>query len=321
MNTGIELPEGYQPEEDDDLGIVEQEEKEARPKRTDYREKITEKDKKEFELEDYGRRVQNRLSKAIYQRNTERAAREEVEIKFSKVSTDYEKLKHDFELLKHEREESTFAHSKAEIESTLAQKRSALKAAMDEGDTDKIADLNLEIAELGGRRAYFEQEENRFKQREKPKPPEEKPDNGGMPAAARAWLTENRDWYYDPKNRAAIQAAGAIESALFDEGMHPDDPDTYAELDRRLELVYPKISKLRPKRKEQDEFEADDEDEEKEPQPRPKPKVSGVVIDSGREPGEGRPGRFTERDAHNMRRFGFDPGNPEDRKAYLKHKT
>lgn len=320
--NGIEMPEGYDPNDDP---LVEQPDGEETPdgqEAADDESKAAEasgKDDKEGKAGDedfpdkdeYGPKVKKRIGKAIYERNiareeaaAERAARERLERELAELRRNSgqgedqnEDLNAKYERLKKER---LRAYEDGEIE------------ALDKIE-EQLLDVRLEMrqaSQAGGGQAR------------QPK----KGDNGQPVApqphpAAAAWIKSN-PWFSNPGFQSYQQRAIDIEHEMLDEGMELSE-DFYAELDRRIDAAWPTVRNFRDDgyydRKPAEAKKSGEQQDNGNPPGKPrkphKPAASAPAVDEGR-PAQSN-GRITDADKASMRKYGFDPNNAEHRKAWL----
>jgi len=260
----IESPEELEQEVEPEIEQeVEQEEVEA------AEEQKEEKD----ESEEYGRRVQERINKLVAQRNAERDSHKRDLERLADIERKYNELRH-------------ASHNQAYegLKSQQDDLKARMKKALDDADFDTYHNLNSEYTEVTVKL--------RMNESRKPEPVAEPaaepvPQKQELPAAQRSWLVRNGAWY--GKDNATTSKADELWYALQGEGYEADDPDTYVELDRRLE-------------------------EQKPNKPGPTPPVRGGV------PQKKVVNKLTDEDLKNMRTWGFDPENVAHRKAWLNEK-
>lgn len=122
------------------------------------------------------------------------------------------------------------------------------------------------------------------------------------------WMDRNK-WFSDPKFSVAAAAAKAISTQLdLGEGISPDDPKHYLELDRRLHQEIPTLRqrlRIAAPRKEN------------------RPALGTTVASAKRPPERAASSNrvvLNKADLANMRSFGMDPGKQEDLQAYARSK-
>ena len=174
-------------------------------------------------VEDYGERVQKRISKEVRKRHElenqmleEKRKREDVENKLREY-------------------ESVMNHASDEaLKARHSHTKNKLKQAFDAGDTDLLAEAQDELSDV---RARMVAQEIQSRQRY------HEPVQNKMSQSAENWLNRNQ-WFRKPENSRYASMAHAIESELVSKGYKYND-DLYDELDKLLEDEVPKIKNLR----------------------------------------------------------------------------
>jgi len=191
-----------EPITDDDFEILDIEPKEG-----------DEQESRAAEPEEFGKKVQKRIDKLVYERNVEREQRLELERRLSQIEGRFK-----------EEEQAKQASSQ---ESKLAELKAKKAEYFDIGDHEAAANIDEELLEL-----KLQQRES---QRQAPTP-QAQPEQAEIPEAQIAWLEQN-DWYHNPRKAQQAQKANETYLALVSEGYDPDDEDTYRELDKRIHAV------------------------------------------------------------------------------------
>lgn len=207
----------------------------------------------------YSTKVQKRINKVVQQRNIERDKRVALEQEAAKLREQLNKLQTDT------------------AKETIAQLKQKKLEALEIDDHQAVLDIDEQLMEQKLREQY---------QRETP-PTQEQDQQGNysleLPKAMDDWQTANQ-WIFDdtdPKTAKAKQ----IYAELINEGFDAEDPDTFVELDKKLN----KQPRAAP--------------------PPTSPPDRGQVTESGQF-------QFTSKDKELMQEFGLDPNNKEHRKQW-----
>ena len=197
--------------------------------------------------------------------------------------------------------------SAAEITKQIETARAAKKAAIEEGDVDRqikvdeqILELREQLAEKRRLATAAKEQATQFKETPPEAPPAPKADTtipDHLPSGTKQWLKAN-PWFLKNSDPRAVEFARTLDAALQEEGYSPEEPGMYAELDKRLQVLVPRLAKA-----------------VKTP---PKPRVAGSSTDGQRADSTTKPSRkLTSEDLGKMRRYGMNPDKPEHRKAWL----
>jgi hypothetical protein len=196
--------------------------------------------------------------------------------------------------------------SASELTKQIDQARAAKKAAIEEGDVDKqiksdehILELREQLAEKRRLATAAKEQATQFKETQEvaPKTPDTTiPED--LPSGTKQWLRAN-PWFLKNSDPRAVEFARTLDAALQEEGYSPEEPGMYAELDKRLQVLVPRLAKA-----------------VKTP---PKPRVAGSSTDGQRADSSSKPSRkLTAEDLGKMRRYGMNPDKTEHRKAWLR---
>jgi hypothetical protein len=253
------------------------------------------------EVESYSKRVQKRINKL-----TSKTRQLEQETNFWKERVTALEAKHTA------REFSEFqqqvAYSESQLKSNYETAQESYKKAKAEGDIDaevlaheKMLDLRDQLAEKRRLAQAAKEQADKFQQAA---PTATAPDaTANLPAGTRNWLKAN-PWFMQGGDAKAANYARQLDADLQEEGYTPDDPAMYAELDRRLHAVAPRVAKMVksvPAR----------------PAP-PKARVAGSSADGQRTGAPTKPSRtLTAESLITMRKYGFNPDLAADRAKWL----
>jgi hypothetical protein len=268
------------------------------------------------EEEDYGRKVQKRINKLVYERGIaesraaqERAERERIQQELEETKSRFSKVQETYD-----------AETAESLKKRHAEVRARLKQAIEQADFDAQVELSDELADV---RAQM----RRAPQTERGAMPQARDDAGTQTARApqpegqgkrepkpqlsaedQAWVNSNEKWYGKPGFEYQTHLAQVIGQKLIAEGYTPGE-DFYDELDKRVEAVSPDVRDYRKAKARQ-------EDEGRQETRRPRASAAGPVR-GGDEGMPSRGKRLTRQDLESMARYGMDPNSPEHRKAWL----
>lgn len=262
----------------------------------------SEKGTDDSDVESYSKRVQKRINKL-----TSKTRQLEQETNYWKERVTALEAKHTA------REFSEFqqqvAYSESQLKSNYETAQESYKKAKAEGDIDaevlaheKMLDLRDQLAEKRRLAQAAKEQADKFQQTAPPAPAA--PDvTANLPSGTRTWLKAN-PWFMAGSDAKAANYARQLDADLQEEGYTPDDPAMYAELDRRLHAVAPRVAKLVksvPAR----------------PAP-PKARVAGSSADGQRTGTPTKPSRtLTAESLVAMRKYGFNPDLAADRAKWL----
>lgn len=294
-------------DEIDKLGRDEEEEDEDEERDEDDRDDEEEEEEQEEDDEDRdepSRRRRDSVSRRVAraQRLTDEARTESRELRSRLDAVEAQ--------LQAQADENEFATFKSTTEAKLADLRAQRKQAIEEGNTDRQVELDEEITDLRTDLKVRERENTRAKEQLK----EAQKRRAASPiVATRAnqWMRKHPRFNTDPEFQAAVRG---LDQAVKAAGFDPETDEYFEELDKRVKKQYP----------------------EEYPKVRDKGRRRGPSEHrgSGRsEPGvrrTERPGKFVIKDGKlrvpaaelkriqaNMVRYGMNPSDPEDVKAYV----
>lgn len=231
-----------------DAGVTNESEEDDEPQRRNFQPENQEKPRKKNSAQDRIRELANRNREQqgfLQQRDTEI-------------------LKLREELANRDKAATNTAISNATVmeenlKARVADLQKQYARALNEGDNDTAANINSELmsatVDLKGLNAYKIQQNARKQQLDKP--PAAKPaaqpatQSGDYPPEALAWVENHRDWWGVDKERTA--AAFRFEKILRADGMNPEDPKFYEELDTLLETKFGR-SEAKPTQQKRESF-------------------------------------------------------------------
>lgn len=130
------------------------------------------------------------------------------------------------------------------IDSNIQALRRDFDKAFDEGDREKIFEVQQRMASLAAEKTQAERDRRSIPDRPaapaggEPQRPQQAPAPKKAPTpAAMEWYNRNKSWF----NQDALLTAGArvIDNQMVQEGYAPSDPDYFEELDKRLKKEFP----------------------------------------------------------------------------------
>lgn len=285
--------------------------KDEKPDSTESR-----KDEDDEGIESYSKRVQKRINKL-----TAKTRQLEQETSYWKERVTA------LESRTSEREFSEFqnqvAQSETQLQGQYESTKNAYRKAVEEGDLDaqlklheSMLDLRDQIAEKKRLAVAAKEQVEKFKADKASQGTQQatKPQDvmDGLPEGTKVWV-KNNPWFMKGEDQKAANYARQLDADLQEEGYTPDDPEMYAELDRRLRVLVPRLAK-------QMKATAEVQKGQGLSKTAPQSRVAGSSIDGARS-GNGPAGKATRTLTHNdlsvMKRYNMDPNNAAHRKAWL----
>lgn len=268
-------------EDEEDLEVIKElvkdegEEDDSKPK------------EEEDDKESYSKRVQKRLDKLVYERNVERElrAKEAEDFKAEQAA-----FRAEIEELKKHRQKEVETQSKQEHDEKLKELYQRRKDAFEIGDYDDVNSIDDELMEikLQGRKQKPEPAAEKTQQepaRQSARQPDPEP-VANTSQAQQAWEKSN-PWIYDANQKSRLDKTNKIFKELLEDGYDIDDPDTFAQLDKKLR--------------------------------RETPPAAGAP-DRGQVVGTNQKTSFTSEDKKKMVAWGLDPDNAAHRKEWIKNR-
>ncbi len=141
------------------------------------------------------------------------------------------------------------------LDASMQALRRDFDKAFDDGDREKIFEVQQRMAALAAERQQAERDRRSIPtkptqpsgsdtpQQTAPTPPSP-PRRGPSPAAVE-WYERNKTWF----NKDPVMTAGAraIDQQMVADGYAPDDPDYFEELDKRLKAEFPAKLGVKPR--------------------------------------------------------------------------
>lgn len=201
-----------------------------------------------------------------------------------------------------------FATAKQEADSKLRKLRKQKAAALDEGETTKVVDIDEDILDI---KADLKARELTLKQTEESIDDDDEPAQGNMPELAREFLSKYPQFHTNPQFKQVLLLT---DKAVAARGMDRNTQEYYDEIEQILKPQFPKIIKIAKVTKKR----------------KKKPlRKKRSAVGSTTKPGTRRTSktsrrrgriRLTKNDQEQMAVFGLDPTNPADAKAWAEGK-
>jgi len=286
--------------EDDDLG---EERTAVQIAKDDLGEEVT-----------YGEKVQRRINRAVYERNTERDRANTAESKLEQ----YEREAAEREEAAEQNDETETEYQEILTQGDVEREDlvNELDEAFEEGDSKLAAELTGKISQHDTDVAQFKTAMENATEGEDLN--EEHGEDSGeelssLNASSDSWIQSN-EWYLKPENDSLARLAEGIEDNLRAEGYDLGE-ELYTELDKRLLAAAPRLAIM--KGGTDDESEETEASEQSQKPNKPKPVVSGQSSGDAAMPAKPKAGQITKSDLTQMAKYGFDPNSTVDRKNWL----
>lgn len=237
----------------------------------------------EFDDAEYGKRVQKRISKEVSKRKALETTLSQQQAYIQQLQQRLQGIEQRFS---HEDEQK----QQSEASRKLEELKAARRKAYEEGDLDAYDKLDDEYLE-----AKAEAIVNKSRPQQPARQPVQQAPTQDIPTPMKGWMAEHSSWFNAaPEHAAKVRAANALFDTLTSEGFDENDPQTYAELNKRLS-------------------------------------AAGVIAKRARDPmgaapqqryagGPSSSREFSNEDARIMRKYGLDPNDPKVRASYMRDK-
>lgn len=211
----------------------------------------------------------------------------------------------------HQMQENYITLLEDSITKDIATKQKELRAAKDEGDSEK------EVAAMSDLQGLMYQKNQAAELKQQVAARKSAPPVPSAPAApanplAQRWLDKNKEIFTNKKFRHKAVAIRVIDNDMASEGWSPHTEAYYKELDRRIDEEFPGLRKKPPSKG------------NGKPQGGGKPAGSPVAAVGSGGGGQSQGGknvvRLTKADLINMQKYGMDPTNKEHLKTYARQK-
>lgn len=313
--------------EDEDAALLAELEAEAADK-PDSEEEVSSEEKPEkekpstSETDDdelsYGKRVQKRINQLTKKTR-------ELEGQTQYYREKFEELENRAKAWESNAAAKELSQSETQLQSEIDTARATKRRAIEEGDIDEqikadelLLDLREQLAEK--RRKAESMRQSDVIETERPRiqasPPVQDP-LANLPEGTQQWLQTNT-WFMAGEDPRAAEIARALDVELQEEGYSPDDPEMYAELDKRLSAVVPRRAKAQATSRTAGNQSPSATTSATPDKRQPRSPVAASSAD-GQGPASAKPARrLTQDDLVNMRKWGFDPRKESDRRSWLR---
>ena len=230
-------------EEEKDVEVTLDENKEPIVNSTTENESVVEQKADEpddKELQDVGKRAQDRIKKLTTKYKNEERAKQEAERKAQEAALENQKLKERLSNL----DQGYISEYGTRLDAQLDQAKKNYRDAHEAGDVDKMFDAQQALSKIS-----IEQERHRIakdRQDAQSKQVADQPQSGAQPQSqpqaapvdpkAQAWAEKN-DWFGD--DQVMTSTAMGIHQKLSEEGFDLSSDEYYDEIDRQLKGLFP----------------------------------------------------------------------------------
>ena len=189
------------------------------------------------ELQDVGKRAQDRIKKLTTKYKNEERAKQEAERKAQEASLENEKLKERLKNLDH----GYISEYGTRLDAQLEQAKKNYKEAHDTGDVDKMFDAQQALSKISieqeRHRIAKDRQEAQVKEVEQQtQQPQAQPQQTPVDPKAQAWAEKN-DWFGE--DQVMPSTAMGIHQKLSEEGFDLSSDEYYDEIDRQLKNLFP----------------------------------------------------------------------------------
>jgi len=193
------------------------------------------------ELDSYSKGVQQRIKKLTEKYRKEERDREEAVRMAQQLLEENKQLKSRVQKL----DSGYLSEYGSRLTTQLAAAKQAYKAAYDAGDSEALAEAQIQLTKLTNEqqrystaKAQFERQQAKPAPQPAPQQVQAQPQRQAQPdPKAQSWAERNK-WFGE--DRVMTTGAFAIHQTLIeDEGFDPQSDEYYSELDRRLRKEFP----------------------------------------------------------------------------------
>ena len=188
---------------------------------------------------DYGEKVQRRIKKLVDQRRDAETQSRQYQEQVSQLQMRLGRL-----------EQGNNHRAENEFFSRYEDTKSALKKAVEEGDTEAQVNFSEQMADMRAAMRVAEMQKSQSAQQAPPPPVShaQQPADQSTPRKAMDWWSQNR-WFNASGFERETAAARAIDVQLDIEGYDKESDDYYKVLNSRLLNVFPELNSGRQKTK------------------------------------------------------------------------
>ena len=189
------------------------------------------------ELQDVGKRAQDRIKKLTTKYKNEERAKQEAERKAQEAALENEQLKERLKNLDH----GYISEYGTRLDAQLEQAKKNYRDAHEAGDVDKMFDAQQALSKISieqeRHRIAKDRQEAQVKEVEQHTPqPQAPPQQAPVDPKAQAW-TEKSEWFGE--DQIMTSTAMGIHQKLSEEGFDLSSDEYYDEIDRQLKNLFP----------------------------------------------------------------------------------
>lgn len=189
------------------------------------------------ELQDVGKRAQDRIKKLTTKYKNEERAKQEAERKAQEAALENEQLKERLKNLDH----GYISEYGTRLDAQLEQAKKNYRDAHEAGDVDKMFDAQQALSKISieqeRHRIAKDRQEAQIKQVEQQaQQPQAQPQQAPVDPKAQAWAEKN-EWFGE--DQVMTSTAMGIHQKLSEEGFDLSSDEYYDEIDRQLKNLFP----------------------------------------------------------------------------------
>lgn len=189
------------------------------------------------ELQDVGKRAQDRIKKLTTKYKNEERAKQEAERKAQEAALENEKLKERLKNLDH----GYISEYGTRLDAQLEQAKKNYRDAHEAGDVDKMFDAQQALSKISieqeRHRIAKDRQEAQVKEVEQQtQQPQAQPQQTPVDPKAQAWAEKN-EWFGE--DQVMTSTAMGIHQKLSEEGFDLSSDEYYDEIDRQLKSLFP----------------------------------------------------------------------------------
>ena len=189
------------------------------------------------ELQDVGKRAQDRIKKLTTKYKNEERAKQEAERKAQEAALENEKLRERLKNLDH----GYISEYGTRLDAQLEQAKKNYRDAHEAGDVDKMFDAQQALSKISieqeRHRIAKDRQEAQVKEVEQQtQQPQAQPQQAPVDPQAQAWAEKN-EWFGE--DQIMTSTAMGIHQKLSEEGFDLSSDEYYDEIDRQLKNLFP----------------------------------------------------------------------------------
>ena len=188
------------------------------------------------ELQDVGKRAQDRIKKLTTKYKNEERAKQEAERKAQEAALENEKLKERLKNL----DQGYISEYGTRLDAQLEQAKKNYRDAHEAGDVDKMFDAQQALSKISieqeRHRIAKDRQEAQVKEVEQQAQQPQQPQQAPVDPKAQAWAERN-EWFGE--DQVMTSTAMGIHQKLSEEGFDLSSDEYYDEIDRQLKSLFP----------------------------------------------------------------------------------